>query len=236
MTAFVGALVAALAGCATQTQKPAQPPGVPPSPASVSRDNPGGDAADPVRAALERLLAEPWGKRNDRFQTLRVHLPDSKHWRRVRLWGYPTRASFRYGDEHIAVATVYYQKAEGADDPQSCLEQFIAYGTPVAKKFDVKVDREKNFLGVQNVDGAERPLAFRLMDGAIDSLLASDEYVGGVAAYRSWPGTCLVQGFAVVATEHRELATRVLDRWVKEGAALLGWERRVTEAPAFDAR
>ena len=70
-----------------------------------------------------------------------------------------------------------------------------------------------------------------LLDGRLDSILGRDDYVGAVAAYQSFPGTCLVEGFAVVATNHRELAVKVRDRWVAEGAAKLGWNSFVKEAP-----
>ena len=58
-------------GCASKNI-PVQPPGKPPTPKSVTVANPGGDAADPELAALQRLAAEPWGRRTDRFNTLNV--------------------------------------------------------------------------------------------------------------------------------------------------------------------
>lgn len=226
----------AVAGCATPM--PRQPPGVPPTPKSITRANPGGDADDPELAALERLAAEGWGTKKDRWDSLRVSLNDHKNWRRVRLWGYPMRASFRYGDDHYAVATVWYKASEGPDDPASCLAKFLDFAVPVAKKFEVKLGEPSILATSQTVPGEEkpRPMVVHVIDGSIDSILASDDYVGAVAAYQSWPGTCLVQGFAVVATEHRELATKIRDRWVAEGAPRLVWGPKVTKAPEPLAR
>src|SRR5262245_56181587 len=89
---WLGLLVAC--GGAQPNGKPLD---APPTPRSVTRANPGGDAADPERAALERLMREPWGYRKDRWSTLRIPLADWKHWRRVKIFGHPTRATFRYG-------------------------------------------------------------------------------------------------------------------------------------------
>ena len=217
-------LAALTLGCATTIPK--QPPGIPPDPKSITRANPGGDAADPVRSALERLASESWGFKRDKWVTLRVPLADAKNWRRVRLWGYPTRASFRYGDEHYAVATVWYTKIEGSNDAERCLDQFLDHAVPVAKKFDVKVGEPRRLMSSQKIGEEVLPMMLQVMDGSIDSLLISDDYVGAVAAHPSWPGTCLVQGFAVVSSEHKDLAVKIRDRWVQEGAARISWERK----------
>jgi hypothetical protein len=223
--------IASISACAPAL--PRQAPGKPPTPKTVTRANPGGDADDPELAALERLASESWGTRKDRWNTLHVSLVDRKHWRRVRLWGYPMRASYRYGDDHYAVATIWYEQVEGPTDPESCLAKFLEFAMPVAKKFEVKMGPQKSFAATQTIDGEDkpRPMAMQVMDGSLDTLLKSDDYVGALAAYQSWPGTCLVQGFAVVATEHRELAVKIRDRWVAEGAPRLVWDKKVTEAP-----
>jgi hypothetical protein len=75
-----------------------------------------------------------------------------------------------------------------------------------------------------------------LLDGRVDSIIARDDYVGAIAAYQSFPGTCLLHGFAVIATRQRELATKLRDRWVAEGAVHLTWEKKVKDAPPTEAR
>ncbi len=223
------ALLLAPTACASQTT--AQPPGAPPTPKTITRENPGGDADDPARAALTRLAAEPWGHRKDLWNTLHVPLIDWKNWRRIRLFGHPTRASYRYGDDHYAVASIWYTVIEGANEPEACLAKFIDMATPIADANGVKIGERQRVRMTQNVGAEVRPLVVDLVQGRLDSLLGRDDYVGAVAAYQSFPGTCLVQGFAVVATDHREMAIKVRDRWVAEGAAQLVWERHIKQAP-----
>src|SRR5262245_52802112 len=118
--------------CACGSSPPTRAPGLPPTPASITRSNPGGDAADPEAAALGRLLQEPWGHRKDRFNTLKVPLADWKKWRRVRIWSQPTRAAYRYGDNHYALSAILYTKVDGPNDPDRCLEEFWQKYSPLA--------------------------------------------------------------------------------------------------------
>src|SRR5687768_11159743 len=58
----------------------------PPTPKSVTRSNPGGDAPDPHEAALRRLLEAPWGARNDKDDQVHAPTPDWENWKRVRYY------------------------------------------------------------------------------------------------------------------------------------------------------
>lgn len=234
-TAFLLVISAAAIGCGGSGQ-PSRPPGLPPTPESVTRANPGGDAADPEQAALERLHKQPWGYRKDRFNTLRVPLSDWKKWRRVRIWSHPTRVTYRYGDDHFAVTTVLYNPTAGRDDPDSCLDEFWKKNLPLADAYGVRLGDTQLLRTTQDADGELKPMVIKVIDGSVDSVFASDDYVGAVAVYQSWPGTCLVHAFAVKATEHRDLALKIRDRWVSEGAAQLRWLKHVTEAPEPKAR
>jgi hypothetical protein len=230
-------LSVALGAVACAKPRPTQPPGAPPTPKSVTRHNPGGDAADPELAALERLIKEPWGFKRDRFNTMRVPLSDWTHWQRVRLFGYPTRAAYRFGDDHFGAVAVWYRDAEpGKDTPDACLAKFIGEVTPVAEAYGIRVADAKEIRTTQLVGGEARPLLIRSLEGSVESLLESNEYVGALASYTSWPGTCLIHGFTVVATNHRELARKIRDRWVTEGAPRLVWEKKVQSAPPTLAR
>lgn len=208
----------------------------PPTPASITAKNPGGDASDPERAALERLASEPWGYRKDRWDTLHVHVIDWKNWKRVRLFGHPTRATHRYGDKHYAVDTILYTPSDGPSDPASCLAKFSAYANTTAKTYGVQMTQPVLIKMNQVVDEKPVPMLIEVRDGHIEWLTMEDDYVGAIAVYTSWPGTCLVRGFAVVATNHRELATKIRDRWVREGAPQLRWGPNVKEAPPTDAK
>lgn len=211
-------------------------PSPPPTPKSVTKANPGGDAADPEKAALERLLNEPWGFRKDRWNTLRVPLVDWQNWRRVRIWGHPTRATYRYGDDHRAIDTTLYTTIEGSNDPAACLAKFNAYVITTANAYGVRMSEPQLIKMNQQVDDETRPMLVEMREGTIDSILANDDYVGALAVYQSWPGTCLVRGFAVVSTNHRDLAVKVRDRWIREGAPGIRWEKRVKETPPTEAR
>lgn len=203
-----------------------------PTPASVNPKNPGGDAPDPEGAALMRLLNEPWGARKDNWNTLHVGLVDWKNWRGVKVFGHPTRASFRYGDKYVAAATISYTTIEGPNEPEACLARFIDESLPLAEAAGVRVIGERQRVRLTQSVGADvKPMVVELIEGRLDTLIARDDYVGAIAAYQSFPGTCLVQGFAAVSTNHRDIAIRVRDRWVAEGATRLLWERHVKEAP-----
>jgi hypothetical protein len=127
-------------GCASAQLPPPQKARKP-SPGTVTRDNPAGDAASPIDAANTRLLNEPMGDQHDRWRKLGVPLPDAENWKRVRFWGYPTRAGFRYGkDPHFALGLIAYEPAEGEDDsPTACLRQFSKRALETAALFDVEV-------------------------------------------------------------------------------------------------
>lgn len=72
--------------------------------------------------------------------------------------------------------------------------------------------------------------------GRLNTLFMRDHYEVGVVAYQSWPGTCLVQGFAVRVGSDVTLARRVVSRWVDEAAPILHWAGWLREAPPFENR
>jgi len=222
-------------GCAAPP-KIVQPPGIPPTPKSVTLKNPGGDAADPELAALERLAKMPFGWKQDRFNTLRVPLIDWSHWARVKIFGQPSRAAYQYGDEHFAVIGLFYTPIEGENDPDRCLQKFLEKAGPPAEAYGVRLGETRLVHLDQKIDGERRPMVIKVIDGAVESLIDSNDYAGGVASFQSWPGTCLIEAFAVVATHHRALAMKIRDRWVADGAAGLRWEKALTAAPSTEAR
>jgi hypothetical protein len=218
------------AACA-KPAAPTQPPGTPPTPKTITAANPGGDANDPEFAALDRLSKEPWGFRRDFWNSLHIPLVDWKNWQRTRMTANPTRASFRYGKSHYAVATLWYTPMEGANDPEACLAKFLDYASPVADAYGIQVSSRERLRTTQAIGAEVRPISVELLAGRLDSLFGRNDYMGAVSAYQSFPGTCLVEGFAVVATNHPTLAKQIRDRWVAEGAAQLVWEKHVKEAP-----
>lgn len=238
--------VTVLAGCATSytytpraaalPPLPAAEPAREPTPQSITVANPGGDAPDPELAALERLEHEPWGVKRDCYATLIVPLVDTRHWRRVKLWGYPTRTAFRFGDDHYGVTAVWYQPSAGPSDPASCLARFAGAAQAQAEGLGVQLLESRVVRGMQHTEGYDRPMVVEVFEGSVDAVFETKGYMGAVAAYQSFPGTCLLQGFVVVAGKHRNLARRIRDRWVAEGAPRLSWHPRVVEPPTFEAR
>ncbi len=227
-------------GCAV-AQPAAMPEGPlerPATPKSVTGAHPGGDASDPEQAALERLGAEHWGARRDRQGTIRIALADVRHWTRVRLWGEPTRAAFRFGDEHYGVTAVWYSPAKGASDPESCLQRFIDEAKPRGEAFGVHVDKRTRVHVAQETlqAGMTGPVPVEVVDASIDSIFDKDSFAGAIASYPSWPGTCLIQGFMVRAAKHPELAAKVRNRWVDEAAPRLAWDPKLESAPAHEDR
>jgi hypothetical protein len=195
--------------------------------------NPGGDAVDPEKAALGRLEREVFGSRRDRTNVLLVRLPDARFWQRVTLWGFPTRTAFRYGDAHYGVVSIWYEPAKGPDDPASCLKRFVDAGRPSAEAFGVRANEVRTVQTLQQAGINAKPMVVELIDAEVIGGAGPKAYAGALAAYTSWPGTCLLQGFVVTAT-HKELAERVRERWVREAAPRLVWNARLKEAPSFD--
>jgi hypothetical protein len=222
--------------CAATPAAPTQPPSEAPPPQTVTSVEPVGDPNDPEFVALDRLSKEPWGVQPDAWKTLRVPLTDVKNWKRIKITGNPTRASFRYGKEYFAMATVFYSPMEGANDPEACLAKFLDYASPIADAYGIQVTSRERLRTTQSMGAEVLPISIELLSGRLDSLIGRNDYLGAVAAYQSFPGTCLVQGFAVVATHHPTLAKQIRDRWVAEGAAKLVWEKHVKEAPATLSR
>lgn len=231
------ALTSAALGCSAVPPPP--PLGVPPAapaPHTITLENPGGDAADPEWAALDRLSREPWGARRDRADTLLIPLVDAGHWTRVRLWGYPTRAAFRFGDEHYGVVAVWYQKAAGKSDALSCLEQFIEDARPAAEQYGVHVLHTHRYPTVQRSRGKATRVEVQVIDASVEGIFSEKQYRGALASHTSWPGTCLIEGFVVRADKHPDLASKVRERWVTQSAARVVWHPRVMEPPGFDDR
>ncbi|MBI4701667.1 MAG: hypothetical protein HY744_11005 [Deltaproteobacteria bacterium] len=233
------AVALALAGCGPAPPPVPSVPSAPVAPSVAASATPAAPTPapdDPLRAALARLLEQPWGVKTDRFRTLDVRFPDAATWRRVRFFGYPSRAGFRYTDEHWGIAIVDYADAEGDDSPEACLRRFLKHAARVAESFEVEAGPIRREWGRHRFHGRVHAMPIARIEGRFVTLTNRDRYVGAVAAYRSWPDTCLVQGFAVLATPHADLAEAVVDRWIREGAGGLSWRRGVRRAPPRENR
>ena len=209
-----------------------------PSPGSRTKEEPGGDAADPELAALTRLAEGDVTRRWDKPEVLAVHLVDSKLWRRVKASSLPARVMFRYGDDTHALAVVMYQPSDGPDDPASCLKKFMSFADDAASTYDISYDASPVYPREQSLEGVKKPMVIQLAEGRVNAPFFQDDYVGGIAAYQSFPGTCLVEAIAFIATKHPAAARRARDRWVNDAAPLLQWDMKKVgdHAPPFEDR
>ena len=341
------------------------------TPESVTRHDPGGDALNPHEAALERLGAERIGRKNDKFGTLLVALRDARNWSRVRFFGHPTRAAFRYGDDHHAVVVIDYRDAVDDDSVNACLEAFVDEAHEMSDDVGVEVgaivrSERKHRQGVESLskevlakrrragearrkkrmeakrrraralrrkrrakakrdaaasskarlaeglrdfrphpqpdkpapsaspvarakaataanspanstprharatrvqaDALHRQMRRRRLraaiakrraarrararaksrrmhempvveaSGRVGALMGGDTYAVAVAAYRSWPGTCLVQAIAVRIEQDDAQAQAVVTRWLDDAAPLLQWRSNLLEPPKRENR
>jgi hypothetical protein len=210
--ALLGTLVAA---CAATPPPSTSAPQAPPTPASVTRAEPGGDASDPQAAALTRLLESPWGLRPDKDDQLLLALPDSDNWKRVRFWGVEHFVGFKYGNEHHAIAAVFVQEAKDVPNLTSaeCLKRFEAWGRPKVETFDVDFQP----FGVKHSRYRDKARIAFTMDGSLLLGFSRPEFSAAWSAYPIYPGACLISTIAVPWRKHPDLAKRVRDRFVVEG-------------------
>ncbi|MBX3130719.1 MAG: hypothetical protein KF718_28635 [Polyangiaceae bacterium] len=206
-------LTLSCAACGSSPQT--QPPGAPPSPASVSVAEPGGDAHDGHWAALTRQLAEPWGRRNDKDDQLHAPMPDWERWKRVRFWGVKHFTGFRYGDDHHVVSVAFVLEVpEGSKQSSAtCMRRFEAWVRPQIRGHEIQLTPQ----GEHTVTWKEQSIAIKSVDGYVDTAFSRREFSAAWAAYPAYPDACLVYGVAVPWRKQRELARQVRDRWVQEG-------------------
>jgi hypothetical protein len=212
---FHVALAVLVGACASSPAPPRQPPGRPPTPASVTKQEPGGDADDPHRAALERMLAEPWGSRNDRDDQVVAPLPDAPKWRRIRYWGFDHLTGFRYGKTYHAVGAIAVQNMPPGTPVRSetCLAEFEAWARPQMKGLDVRFEPFHTTV----TRWKDQPLVIQSMDGWVSWGLSSTEFSAAWAAYPAYKDACLIYAIAVNWRDSKELARRARDRFVSEG-------------------
>ena len=195
---------------------PKQPPGVPPTPKTITREEPGGDAHDPHQAALQRLAEESWGWRNDKKDEFHFPLTDWKNWRRVRFWGVPTFLGFRYGDKHRAIAGMWLKRVrpEDAATPDGCMTRFEQWGMPLADAFSTKV---KDVVEMRQTWKTPDDVVVRTLEADVRTLLSHRRYFGTVGATLPWPDVCAVYGFAFEIDDQEPIARKARDRYALEG-------------------
>jgi len=221
------ALVVLGAGCSASAQTPPSAPQRPPTPTSVTRKEPGGDAPDPTRAALERLLREPWGARTDKDEQLLAPIPDWENWKRLRYWGFDNLVGFRYGNEYRAMTVAHVQvMPEGTPvKSETCMRAFEDWARPQIAGFDVKLQPFR----VKIARWRDQPLVIQSVDGWVSWGIGSADFSAAWTAYPAYKDACLIYGVAVPWRDHEALAKKVRDRFVEEG--LVNFQALTPEKP-----
>lgn len=189
------------------------PSGQPPSPASVTKKHPGGDAADPHYAALLRQKESHWGWKSDKDAQARFPLPDRKNWTRIRLFMVDHFTAFKYGEEEHAVSAAFLVSLK-ADDPRTsaaCVQRFEEQALPKVGEFGGKVSDIKT--GVRSWN--QLPLVVRQGTGKVDIMFKHYDAALAWTGYPAYEGTCLIYSVAVPWHGHKELAESVRNVWVK---------------------
>ncbi len=204
-----------LAGCARSVPAPARP-----TPASVTREEPGGDAEEPETAALRRLVEEPVSTRVDRRSVVLIALPDGQVWRRVRPRLADPLTAFRYGDEHHAVVAVFVRELDHPDPTEAeCLADFEGWAEPRVRVANVDLGAPSS----TTVTWRGRPLEVRLRDVTAQATFRGSSWMGAYAAYAPYKGrgTCLVLLAGVSRLKSPEIAAAARRRLVETTFARL---------------
>lgn len=213
--AFLCASTAALPGCgsaAAPQSLASHPVAAAPPPQDDGKPAKGGQGGEEHAAALEQLAQAPLGPAVDRQRSLRVLLPDSRRWLRVKFWGAQSLVAFRYGKDHHAIVGGFVVHVDDETTPGACSKTFEHWAEPWVEAFDVAIEHDPP---------AAFPWNGKIAD--LDSLVATtatlgmhDDYAVAYALYPAWKGACLVLGVAVPARGELERAKAVRDRFSKE--------------------
>ena len=163
-------------------------------------------------AALEELKVAPLVGVIDRQRTIRLLVPDARHWTRVKFMGVPSLFGLRYGKDHHAVIGATVQQVDPDAPLASCSVAFEAWELPLLDAFDVDVERDPAETFPWRRDHGELHRSY----AKTASLVVRDGYAVAYATYPAWTGACLVAGIAVPARDDETRARAVRDRFAKE--------------------
>lgn len=221
----VMALGALASGCST-AQAATKPVLAAPPPQDDGRPSEGGAGGAEHAAALEQLKTASMGYGVDRQNSVKLPLPDSPNWMRVKFWGVKSLLGFRYGQQHHALVAGFVTYVPDNSAPGACDKSFEQWAMPWVKAFEVEVQRDppratmwkRNALWPGEAEGANTPTPVELESvfARTATLLQKDTYAGAWATYPAWKGACLVVGVAVPAREEEQRARDVRDRFLHE--------------------
>lgn len=187
-------------------------------------------------AALEQLVVAPFGTRLDRQRTIKLPLPDTPSWRRVRFLGIKSLAGFRYGVNHHAVAGAFVVDVKNRT-PESCQEVFESWAKPWLEVFDVRFEIGKpvGFTWRNTLKPTDPPevLSAVTLHASTTALMAQESYYATYAIYPAWPDKCLVVGMATAARGEEGRAQKARDRFASEVFSKLELISATPPAKAF---
>ncbi|MCU0682544.1 MAG: hypothetical protein MUF34_09870 [Polyangiaceae bacterium] len=244
---FQGVLAASAAfatGCSHATPSTAPrsgaslPPGASPSaiaasraptPSSVTRDEPGGDAPDPGVAALDRLLGEAFGARSDKRNSVGLALADAPLWKRVRFRLVPAYVGFRYGNSHHALAAFVVRDAPkgGPVTSDACMHDFEVWG----RDFLRMVGGQSTDPAVARVRWKDSFISVRSREGSAPWLFETKRYAGAYGAYVLDGPRCGIVAYAFSMARDATLARQVRDRFAREAFGQLDIRAELTPPP-----
>lgn len=221
--ACMAALGALVQGCSS-AQAATKPVLAAPPPQDDGRPSEGGEGGTEHAAALEQLKTAPMGFGLDRQGAVRLPLPDSPHWMRVKFWGVKSLLGFRYGVQHHALVAGFVTYVPDNSAPGACQKSFEQWAMPWVKAFEVEVQRDppaatmwkRGALWPGETQVVPTPVELESVFARTATLLQKDTYAGAWATYPAWKGACLVVGVAIPAREEEQRARDVRDRFLKE--------------------
>lgn len=209
--------------------RPTRAPGLPPTPTSVTRRYPGGDAFDPHGAALRRLVEEKWGRRPDPGRNVRVPLSDEPHWTHTRFALVDELVAFRYGQDYHALSAVFVWDVspETTVTSTACMQRHEEWMFDLLDTFGVTV------VDVRTTQARwrDQQVVVRSAEAELDYGIGRSRVSAAWAAYPAYASACLVSGITVFHRAHGELARSVRDRWVASGARRLKVTKPVRPVP-----
>jgi len=196
------------------------PSGPPAAPAVVAAPPPRDDGKSSAAAegglahsaALEELKIGPLLPMIDKRRSVRLLVPDARHWTRVKFFGIPSLLGLRYGKDHHAVIGVSIQHIDPEAPLSDCSKAFEAWGAPFLDTFDVDVARDPTTTFAWRQEKGEIHTSF----ARTASLAVRDGFAVAYGTYPAWKGACLIVGIAVPAREDEVRARAVRDRFAAE--------------------
>jgi hypothetical protein len=218
-----GLVAVLLVGCSSNTT-PQRPVLAAPPPQDDGRPSEGGAGGAEHAAALEQLKTAPMNFGIDRQNAIKIPLPDSPNWMRVKFWGVKSLVGYRYGKEHHAIVAGFVTQVPDNAVPGACVKSFESWAMEWIRAFDVELERDPPMATMwkripwPNETEAMVPVPIEIEGdfAKTATLLQKESYAGAWAAYPAWRGRCLIVGVAVPSRDNDQRAKDVRDRFIRE--------------------